>query len=65
MKEKHADVTNTLVCLQTVAEVLITAVTRLTNYCNDVSKRTYAGLQRAVITFYCRELQVLEKINLC
>jgi hypothetical protein len=39
--------------------------TVLRNYCNNVNKRTYIGLQRTVITFYCRKLQVLATIDLC
>jgi hypothetical protein len=39
MEEKHANVTNMEVYLQTVAELVITTVTVLRNYCNTVNKQ--------------------------
>jgi hypothetical protein len=41
MAEKYGNVTNTLFYLQTVAELVTTAVTVLRNCCNSVNKRTY------------------------
>jgi hypothetical protein len=65
MKEKQADVTDTLVCLQTVAEQMITTVTVSRNYCNSVDKRTYTAFQLIVIKFCCRKLQVSVTADLC
>jgi hypothetical protein len=58
MKEKHASVKNTQVYLQKVVDLMVAAVTVLINYCNNANKRTYAGFQRKVITFYSHKLEV-------
>jgi hypothetical protein len=38
MKEKLANVTNKYVCLQTVAQLMITTVTVPKTYCNSLNK---------------------------
>jgi hypothetical protein len=43
---------------------MVTTVAVLRNYCENINKRTYTGLQGIVLTFYCRKLQVLGTTDL-